>query len=103
MKYKVLITIFYFISADQSFDKISNNIWSVLFVINKYDLFLNQIQNLMHHNFENIKIIKNFEQIDDEINFQLQNHEHPKARVAVYRGKCPMPRHEAQTPPCSHQ
>lgn len=30
----------------------------------------------MHHNFENIKIIKNFEQIDDEINFQLQNHEH---------------------------
>ena len=30
----------------------------------------------MHHNFENIKIIKNFEQIDDEINFQLQNHQH---------------------------
>ena len=30
----------------------------------------------MHHNFENIKIIKNFEQIDDEINFQLQNHAH---------------------------
>ncbi len=76
MTYKVLITVFYIISADQSFDKISNNFWSVLFVINKYDLFLNQIQNIIRQKYLNIKIIKNFDQIDNQINLWLQNNQH---------------------------
>ena len=77
MKYKVLITIFYIVSADQIIDdKTSNNIWSVLFIINKYNLFLNQIQNIIKQKSLNIKIIENFEQIDQEIIFWIRNHKH---------------------------
>ncbi len=76
MKYKVFLTIFYIISTDQSFDKSSNNIWSVLFIVNKYDFFLNQIQNIINHNYTNIKIIKDFDQIDEEINLWIKKHKH---------------------------
>ncbi len=96
MKYKFIIIIFYILSTDQIIDDKASNIWSVLFVINKYNLFLNQIQNLMQHNFANIKIIENFEQIDHEINFWIKNHKHLALVIWDHKEKKEINRHFAE-------
>lgn len=87
MQFKIVIIIFYIISADQSIDNKSNNLWSVLFIITKYELFINQIQNINKLNFKNLKIIKIFEQIDDEINSWIQKSQHLAVIIWDHREK----------------
>jgi hypothetical protein len=76
VKYKIIVTIFYILSTEPNFDKLSNEIWSVLFIINKYDFFFTQIQNIKNLNLSNIKILENFDQIDEEIDAWIEKQKH---------------------------
>jgi len=67
VKYKITLIIFYIFSTDH------NNLWSVLFIINKQDKFLNQISNINKLKITNFKILYSANEIDNNIKSWLQN------------------------------
>jgi hypothetical protein len=97
VKYKFIVIIFYTLSTDHVIDKqTSNNIWSVLFIINNHDLFSNQIQDVIKLTTANIKLIKNFEQIDEKINSWINNYKYLAIVIWDHKEKKEINRHFAE-------